>query len=112
MCLIWCIHPNEIVLDKDVSTALFRILQEVLTNIARHANATAVEIGLRRTNGKVTLEVKDNGCGILKEQIYNQQSLGILGMQERTLSCSGEFEMSGIPDKGTTLRVIIPLRRG
>src|SRR5437899_7238360 len=73
-------EPN---LSTGVSTALFRIFQECLTNIARHAHATKVGAALKLENGWVTLRVLDNGRGITEAEIANPRSLGLLGMKER-----------------------------
>ena len=98
----------DIALDPERATALFRILQETLTNIARHANATRVDVRLAQENGDLILEVHDNGQGIGEEQLSTGSSLGILGMRERALLLGGELTISGEPGKGTTVRVRIP----
>lgn len=99
---------NDIVIDRELATALFRILQETLTNVARHANATEVSIRLARVDDSLTLEVHDNGKGIGEEQISADSSLGILGMRERALLLGGQFAINGAPAEGTTIRVWIP----
>jgi signal transduction histidine kinase len=98
----------EIVIDREIATALFRILQETFTNVARHAHATHVNVRLAREDGSLTLEVHDNGKGISEEQVSAASSLGILGMQERVLLLGGELAISGAPDEGTTIHVRIP----
>jgi len=97
-------------IDAARATALFRILQETLTNIARHAGATQVTIGLSQQSGHLSLEVGDNGGGIGEEQLRASSSLGILGMRERTRLLGGEFFI-GNPGSGTAVRVSIPLDR-
>jgi signal transduction histidine kinase len=96
-------------IDQERTTAIFRILQETLTNVARHADATQVDIRLAREDGSLSLEVYDNGIGISEEQLSASRSLGILGMRERTLLLGGEFLVSGAPNQGTRVRVRIPL---
>lgn len=96
-------------LDRERATAVFRIFQEVLTNIARHAGATRVEIRIKEKSGHLYLDVKDNGRGITDEEIADPKSLGILGMRERVLLLSGEMRISGAPKKGTHVHLKIPL---
>jgi PAS domain S-box-containing protein len=98
----------DIAMDRACLTALFRILQETLTNIARHANATHVRVRLAAEDGMLTLEVHDNGHGITAEQLAGRNSLGILGMRERALLLGGELVIDGVPGVGTTVRVRIP----
>jgi signal transduction histidine kinase len=99
----------DLVLDQERATALFRILQETLTNVARHANATQVTVRLAEEDGGLLLEVRDNGKGIGEEQLSNgTKSLGILGMRERVLLLGGALTISGAPGTGTTVSVLIP----
>jgi PAS domain S-box-containing protein len=98
----------DIALDPERATALFRVLQETLTNIARHANATRVDVRLAQENQNLILEIHDNGQGIGEEHLSESRSLGILGMRERALLLGGELTISGEPGKGTTVRVRIP----
>ncbi len=99
---------DDIVIDQERATAIFRILQETLTNVARHADATEVEVRLVKEEGDLSLAVHDNGRGIPEEKLSNGSSLGILGMRERAVLLGGELTISGAPGKGTTLRVRIP----
>jgi signal transduction histidine kinase len=87
---------------------LFRIFQELLTNVARHSNATRVEVQLEITPDSLVLEVRDNGRGVTARETENPRSLGILGMRERALQFEGNVEIDGIPGKGTRVRVAIP----
>jgi len=98
----------DIVIDQEVATALFRILQESLTNVARHANATQANVRLAKLDGSLALEIHDNGKGISEEQLSADSSLGILGMRERALLLGGELAITGAPGKGTTVRIRIP----
>ena len=94
--------------DQDMNTAFFRIFQETLTNIIRHAEATRVEVRLSEANGHLVLEVKDNGRGISEEEIQNTKSIGLVGMRERAALLGGEVCVHGEPGHGTTVRVRIP----
>jgi len=94
--------------DQNVNTVFFRIFQETLTNIIRHANATKVEVRFMEMTGQLVMEVKDNGRGISEDEINNTKSLGLLGMQERAALLGGEVRLRGEPDKGTTVSVRVP----
>jgi len=101
--------PDSDGLDAGRSTALFRIFQEVLTNVARHASATRVDVCMQRDADLLTLEVRDNGKGIASAEILNPKSLGLLGMRERVLPFNGRIEINGVRGKGTQVTVSIPL---
>jgi signal transduction histidine kinase len=98
---------DNIVIDQERATALFRILQETLTNVARHANATQVNVRLAKEEGTLILEVHDNGKGINSQELSAGRSLGILGMRERALILGGGFAISGALGQGTTIEVRI-----
>jgi len=104
-------NPEEIVLDTNRSTAIFRIFQETLTNVARHAHASTVTVTLEQRNSHLIMEVRDNGKGIREEEIFHSESFGLIGMRERALYLGGEFQISSCGDggKGTTVIVSIPL---
>ena len=102
------VPPGDLSLDPERATALFRIFQETLTNVARHANATEVHVQLANDQRDVSLEVRDNGNGISDEQRVAPNALGILGMLERALLLGGELTINGVPGRGTTVRVRIP----
>jgi PAS domain S-box-containing protein len=101
-------ETESIRLDSRESTAVFRIFQEALTNILRHAQATRVDILMREEDGEFTLTIADNGTGIKEEQKTGLHSLGILGMRERAHLVGGQIELTGIEGKGTVLTVRIP----
>ncbi len=105
------IIPKDIAVDPAMATALFRIAQEALTNIARHANATKAEVKLRKRAGKLFLQVRDNGKGISKDKLVAPDSLGLVGMRERVLPWKGELKIRGIKGKGTTVTAILPLSK-
>ncbi|HOO38471.1 MAG TPA: PAS domain S-box protein [Deltaproteobacteria bacterium] len=103
------VDPDDIQMDKDVATTIFRIFQETLTNVARHADASSVETSLKEQDGRLELIVKDNGKGITKKQIYDSKSFGLMGIKERAYFCGGEVTFSGEKGKGTTVVVSIPI---
>ena len=103
--------PPEVKLDIDVSTTMFRIFQEILTNVARHSRATRVDMELAIAEDKVALEVIDNGVGIADSDLNGKKSLGLLGMHERALLFGGEVKITGTPGHGTRVSVSIPLRQ-
>lgn len=92
----------------ETATALFRILQEALTNVARHAGATEVEIRLAGEAGRVLLDVADNGRGIPEERVADSRSLGLLGMRERAWALGGHLEVRRNPGRGTSVAVSLP----
>jgi len=93
--------------DKERSTALFRIFQELLTNVARHANATRVNARLADDHG-LSLVVEDNGRGVRSEELEGNKSLGFLGLKERVLAFGGSIDVRGEEGKGTKVSVLIP----
>jgi signal transduction histidine kinase len=94
--------------NQDLNTAFFRIFQETLTNIIRHAGATRVEVRLSEDDGWLELQIKDNGRGISEAQIHNTKSIGLLGMRERAALLGGEVVWRGQSGKGTTVTVRLP----
>jgi PAS domain S-box-containing protein len=106
----WISSLEEIHLDEQETTALFRIFQETLTNIARHADATGVRVHLRKEANTCILDVEDNGRGITKNNIDDKRSLGLLGMRERTLAFGGRIDVKGQPGRGTKVIVEIPIK--
>jgi signal transduction histidine kinase len=95
-----------------VASSAFRILQESLTNVARHARASRVVIRLTVTPHQLTLEITDDGVGIAPQRLEGTASLGLVGMRERALGCGGELRVSGRPTLGTTVSLTIPLAVG
>ncbi len=96
---------KHFILDKDRSTTLFRIFQETLTNIGRHAKADKVSIRLSDREGRITLQVRDNGIGMNPKQISSMESLGLLGMRERALVWGGKVDIEGEANKGTLVTI-------
>ena len=101
---------EETDLSPDKATAVFRIFQEILTNVARHSRATLVEISMGEVEGDLVLKVSDNGVGIPEVSISDTKSLGILGMLERAVVFGGQIEITGEEGKGTVVTVRIPAR--
>lgn len=108
ICQVHC-DQDDIPLDSDLSVAIFRVFQEALTNIAKHAQATRILVKLVEENGWVDLEVTDNGCGITLSDMQKQDSFGIRGMRERCQQLSGDCYVSGQPGIGTTVSIHIPV---
>jgi PAS domain S-box-containing protein len=96
-------------LPDQQATAVFRIFQEALTNILRHAQATRVEVALHAEEEMLILTVSDNGRGITPAEKFHRGSLGLLGMRERAHLIGGHVDIEGVPGEGTTLRVRVPL---
>jgi len=101
--------PAKLKLKNEQATALFRILQESFTNIARHAQARHANVRLATVNGRLVLEITDDGRGILPEDETKAPSLGIVGMRERAFVLGGKVEITGQPGRGTTVRVSLPI---
>ncbi len=99
--------PGELSLGGDRATAIFRIFQECLTNIARHANARSVRASLYQQDEDLILAVADDGKGFSESEVAG--SLGVLGMKERAQACGGSVQVSSSPGKGTTVTVRIPV---
>ncbi len=100
---------DEVDLGPDRSTAVFRVFQETLTNVARHAQATRVEVALDDNGDHLLLQVRDNGRGISERELAGSKSLGLLGMRERVRLLAGKIDIDGRPGQGTTVRLKIPL---
>jgi PAS domain S-box-containing protein len=99
---------HNLVLSPEQSTAVFRIFQEILTNVARHAHAVAVEIKLETNPDWLTLHVVDNGIGIDPKRLTDPRSLGLLGMRERAMILGGTVRFSQPPTGGTAVTLRIP----
>jgi PAS domain S-box-containing protein len=95
--------------NRDQATALFRIFQEILTNVARHARARSVNLKLVQNDGELILEVADNGRGFNEKKLLDHKSLGLLGMRERVAFIGGRVEIRSAPGKGTKVIVTSPI---
>jgi len=106
----WISSLENIDLDGQETTALFRIFQETLTNVARHADATEIRVRLSKDAQTCLLDVEDNGRGITKNNIDDKRSLGLLGMRERAMAFGGRIDVNGWPGRGTKVTVEIPIK--
>lgn len=104
------VDDPEPILEKEVKTSIFRILQESLTNVARHANATHVTVDLRCVEDRLILRVEDDGQGFDLQEIRTRRTLGMLGMQERTAMIGGDYAVSSAPGRGTRIVVSVPIQ--
>ncbi len=99
---------TDAALDKATAAALFRVLQEALTNVTRHAGATEVGVRMALQGDQIDLTVSDNGRGVRPEDRQKSSSLGLRSMHERVTALGGQLHIIGVPDQGTTLRVRLP----
>jgi signal transduction histidine kinase len=106
-CKFHC-NLNSVNVDKTVAILLFRIAQEALTNVRKHAQASAVEIHLYGSDSELQLEIIDNGCGIPEHQRYSSQSFGLQSMRERSAEFGGRLLIATSAGKGTLLSVRVP----
>jgi PAS domain S-box-containing protein len=105
------INPESLAVGGDCATAIFRILQEILTNVTRHADATSIGLSMRKSADRLEMEVTDNGRGITQSQIFNPKSFGLVGMRERALLWGGDVTIAGQRHKGTTVTLRLPFNR-
>jgi len=99
---------EDLLLDRDRSTAMFRIFQELLTNVARHAGATRIDVAIRSDSHEIVLTVADNGRGIDAEVAHSPKSLGLMGVRERVLPFGGRVDITGVRGEGTRVTVALP----
>jgi PAS domain S-box-containing protein len=102
---------TDLNIDKNLATNVFRVYQEALTNIARHARATLVETNLRQEDGFINLTIKDNGVGFDTEEIKSQKSLGLVGMRERAMLFHGELTIQSEKGQGTKIVLKAPMTK-
>lgn len=100
---------DDLDLDPDRALALFRIVQEALTNVVRHAQATRVRVSLAQCSDELTLEVEDNGQGFAQARRLGTKALGLLSMRERAAAFQGVLDIVSTPGQGTTVKVRMPL---
>lgn len=98
---------EELSLNHDTDLAIFRIVQEALTNTAKHSESKSVKIYLNKTEDKLSLEIVDDGKGILKEELEGKKSFGLMGMRERAFLIGGRLEICRACEKGTIVRLVI-----
>ena len=96
-------------LPAEIASHAFRIIQEALTNVARHSQATRVDVSVRRVGGVIILGVEDNGVGFTPQSLSGLSSLGLVGIRERALACGGTLMIRGEPGRGTAIAVTIPV---
>jgi two-component system, NarL family, sensor histidine kinase UhpB len=99
---------DELHLEGAAVTAIYRIVQEALTNVSRHANATRVELRLRQRSEELLLEIRDDGRGITAEEVKDTYSLGLIGIRERADLAGGTVHIEGVSGRGTIVSVRIP----
>ncbi len=100
---------KDLTVHREIATAVFRICQESLTNIARHAQATEARVRLERDAEWLTLVISDNGKGMAPEELANTRSLGVVGMRERARMAGGELVVDTTPGRGVSVRLRLPL---
>jgi len=101
---------EDIAIEAERATTVFRICQEALTNVARHAHATAVRVSLQERDGSLLLRVSDNGEGVPDHKIKDPQSFGLLGMKERAALLGGDVTIARNSEKGTAITMRLPIR--
>ncbi|HSN50100.1 MAG TPA: sensor histidine kinase, partial [Bacteroidales bacterium] len=102
-------HLEKIPMAPKFRIEVFRIFQEVLTNVIRHSKATAVRVSISNNHLSTRISIEDNGIGIPEIDIWKMKTLGLLGMKERAAVFGGTLDISGIEGKGTTVTIEIPL---
>jgi|WetSurMetagenome_2_1015567.scaffolds.fasta_scaffold01728_12 signal transduction histidine kinase len=106
------LEPSDLTVDMEYAIVLFRIFQEALTNVIKHARATVVEAILTLEDNRIILVIHDNGVGITDLNVTGSGSFGLIGMRERLYTLGGTIMVNGKKNKGTTLMVTIPLLAG
>jgi signal transduction histidine kinase len=101
--------PEELQVDPTIATAIYRIIQEALTNVARHSDAARVEVRLRPRDTEVLIEIRDDGRGVTSQEIGSMRSLGLIGIRERAAVVGGSVRFEGVAGRGTIVSVRIPL---
>lgn len=101
---------SDLSIPPDASLTLFRIMQESLTNIARHSEATKVHLKLNRKGNTIIFKVSDNGIGISESQLNSKKSFGLIGMKERATSLGGTLEISNKQENGTQIKLVFPVK--
>jgi signal transduction histidine kinase len=103
------VNLKDIAINDNLSIIVFRIIQESLTNIILHSQATEVSVNLKYQKDYLNMIIRDNGIGIDQDKLNNQKSYGLMGMKERARAYGGEVKIKGVKGTGTTVRVIIPM---
>ena len=103
-------NVTDVKINPDQATGVFRIYQESLTNVLRHAEATEVIVNLQIKDQTLVLTIRDNGKGFIAKEIENKKTLGLLGMKERTTLMGGTYEISSQPGEGVSVIIVVPLK--
>jgi signal transduction histidine kinase len=101
---------TDLQVDGPAASAIYRIVQEALTNVARHANASRVEVHLREHPEELLLKIRDDGRGITGEEVSDPRSLGLIGIRERAVMAGGTVHFEGVAGRGTIVSVRIPMQ--
>ncbi|HUR79728.1 MAG TPA: ATP-binding protein [Thermoanaerobaculia bacterium] len=104
--------PDHLALDSNVAVAIYRIIQEAFTNVARHSNASRVELRIRPRENELLIDIRDDGCGITPAQVHDSDSLGLIGIRERASIIGASVTVEGVPGRGTIVSVYVPLTAG
>ena len=102
-------NTEKLDVKPEISAAIFRVVQEAMTNVVRHAKASNVHVGMTSNGGILTMAIRDNGKGITAQQMSDLRSLGIAGMKERITRIGGQFNIKSRPGKGTRVEIEVPL---
>jgi signal transduction histidine kinase len=102
---------SHLELNEDLKTTFFRVFQESITNVVRHAEASKVNVSMDHQNDQLVMKIGDNGKGIQKDQVEGSSSLGLIGIRERIRYWDGEVFFHGAPEKGTTVEIRIPVSK-
>ncbi|HNY01338.1 MAG TPA: response regulator [Bacteroidales bacterium] len=108
--IIMTFFPKHIQLDQQQSIILYRIFQEILTNIIRHSRATKATLFVKKQEDSLMIRVTDNGIGISRQDMVRSDSFGILGMKERVLLLGGQIDITGTRGRGTVISLQVPLQ--
>lgn len=107
-CCVLDLQGEELPLRDALAATIFRVVQESLTNVARHAHASCVEVSMRHADGRLFLRIRDNGCGFDEAKASGQPGFGLLSMRERVLSVGGRVQITSAPGQGTVVSIDVP----
>ena len=105
------LSQSQVEIDKSLQTSLFRVFQEAVTNILRHANASQVKVNMSYEKRNLIFIIEDNGIGIKKRDLESSESLGLIGIKERVYPWDGQVNFEGPPGKGTIVTIRIPIKQ-
>ena len=107
-CDVW-LQEEAFTIDIESAYAIYRVVQEGLINIRNHSKASYETVKISVTTSSLSITIKDNGIGVNQEKINDHSSFGIIGMRERILGMKGSIKFKGIPEKGTTVHLKVPI---